>query len=170
MYVFAVCFRRWGLPYLPTVGVYDPVLGRSVPQVLWHLVLPVVTLSTTYIAAYSRYIRAGMLDVLGQDYIRTARAKGLKETAVVLRHAGKNAALSLVTLVGLDLPFLLTGAVVTETIFAWPGVGHLFIEHTNKADIPVLMGILVMLAIAVVLCQLVTDLAYAYLDPRIRYA
>jgi peptide/nickel transport system permease protein len=170
MYLFAVRFKDWGLPYFPTGGIYDPLVGRTLPQVLWHLVLPVLATTTTYIAAYSRYIRASLLDVIGQDYIRTARAKGLDEYRVVLHHALKNAALPLVTLLGLDLPFLLAGAVVVETIFAWPGIGRLFIEHTTKADVPVLMGILVMLAVAIVVAQLLTDLAYAVLDPRIRYA
>jgi peptide/nickel transport system permease protein len=169
IYLFAVRFKAWGLPYFPSVGVYDPTVGRTLPQVVWHLVLPVATMATTYIAAYSRYIRASMLEVIGQDYIRTARAKGLSERAIMLRHAFKNAALPLVTMVGLDLPFVLTGAVVVETIFAWPGIGRLFIEHTTKADVPVLMGILMLLAVAVVVGQLLTDLAYALLDPRIRY-
>jgi peptide/nickel transport system permease protein len=169
VYVFAVCFKAWGLLYFPSVGVYDPAIGRTLPQVVWHLVLPVMTMATTYVAAYSRYIRASMLDVLGHDYIRTARAKGLSERVIMLRHAFKNAALPLVTMVGLDLPFVLTGAVVVETIFAWPGIGRLFIEHTSKADVPVLMGILMLLAVAVVACQLLTDLTYALLDPRIRY-
>jgi peptide/nickel transport system permease protein len=170
MYLFAVRFKAWGLPYLPLVGVYDPAVGPTFQQVLWHLALPVMATSITYIAAYSRYIRASMLEVIGQDYIRTARAKGVREHVVVLQHALKNAALPLVTLIGLDLPFLLTGAVVVETIFAWPGVGRLFIDHALKADVPVLMGILLLLSLAVVLCQILTDVVYAYLDPRIRYA
>jgi peptide/nickel transport system permease protein len=169
IYLFAVRFKHWGLPYFPTGGVYDPLVGSTLPQVLWHLVLPVTATATTYVAAYSRYIRASMLEVMAQDYIRTARAKGLDEYRIVLRHALKNAALPLVTLLGLDLPFLLAGAVVVETIFAWPGIGRLFIEHTSKADVPVLMGILSLLAVAIVVTQLLTDLAYAVLDPRIRY-
>jgi peptide/nickel transport system permease protein len=111
-----------------------------------------------------------MLEVLSQDYMRTAQAKGLSQRSIVLTHALKNAALPLVTLLGLDLPFLLAGAVVTESIFAWPGIGSLFIEHTSKADIPVLMGILMMISVAVVVCQLLIDIAYTFLDPRIRYA
>jgi peptide/nickel transport system permease protein len=169
MYLFAVRFKAWGLPYLPPVGVYDPAVGVSVWQVLWHMVLPVTATSITYIAAYSRYVRSSLLDVIGQDYIRTARAKGVPERAIFLQHALKNAALPLVTMIGLDLPFLLTGAVVVETIFAWPGVGRLFIDHALKADVPVLMGILLLLSVAVVLCQLLTDVVYAYLDPRMRY-
>jgi len=169
MYLFAVNFKRWGLPYFPTVGVFDPAVGRTVPQVIWHMVLPVTALSTISIAAYGRYIRASMLEVINQDYIRTARAKGLKERVVLYRHALKNAALPLVTVVGLDLPILLGGAIVTEGIFAWPGMGRLFIDHTTRSDFPVLMGILMMISVAVVIFQLITDITYTWLDPRIRY-
>jgi peptide/nickel transport system permease protein len=169
MYVFAERFKAWGLPYFPPVGVYDPLVGPTLPQLLWHMVLPVTATATTYVAAYSRYIRASLLEVIGQDYIRTARAKGLRERVVILRHALKNAALPLVTMLGLDLPLLLTGAVVVETIFAWPGIGRLFIDHALKADLPVLMGILLLLTVAIVFCQLVTDVVYTWLDPRIRY-
>jgi peptide/nickel transport system permease protein len=170
MYVFAVRFKAWGLPHLPPLGVYDPAVGPSVRQLLWHMVLPVMATSITYIAAYSRYIRSSLLEAIGQDYIRTARAKGVRERAIFLRHALKNAALPLVTMLGLDLPFLLTGAVVVETLFAWPGMGRLFVDHALKADVPVLMGILLCLSVAVVLCQLLTDVVYAYLDPRLRYS
>ena len=169
MYLFAVNFKRWGLPYFPTVGVFDPAVGLTVPQVIWHMVLPVIALSTISIAAYGRYIRASMLEVINQDYIRTARAKGLKERVVLYRHALKNAALPLVTVVGLDLPILLGGAIVTEGIFAWPGMGRLFIDHTTRSDFPVLMGILMMISVAVVIFQLITDITYTWLDPRIRY-
>jgi peptide/nickel transport system permease protein len=169
IYLLAERFKIWGLPYFPPVGVYDPGVGPTLPQLLWHLALPVMATATTYIAAYSRYIRASMLEVIGQDYIRTARAKGLRERAIILQHALKNAALPLVTMLGLDVPFLLTGAVMVETIFAWPGIGRLFIDHALKADLPVLMGILLLLTVAIVLCQLLTDVVYACLDPRIRY-
>ena len=169
MYLFAVNFKRWGLPYFPTVGVFDPAAGRTVLQVIWHMVLPVIALSTISIAAYGRYIRASMLEVINQDYIRTARAKGLQEKVILYRHALKNAALPLVTVVGLDLPLLLGGAIVTEGIFAWPGMGRLFIDHTTRSDFPVLMGILMMISIAVIIFQLITDITYTWLDPRIRY-
>jgi peptide/nickel transport system permease protein len=170
MYLFAVNFKRWGLPYFPTVGMYDPAVGRTVAQVAWHMVLPVITLSVVSIATYSRYIRSSMLEVINQDYIRTARSKGLRERLVLWRHALKNAALPLVTLVGLDLPLLLAGAVVTERIFAWPGMGRLFLDHVERTDVPVLMGILMLVSMAVVVFQLLTDIVYTYLDPRIRYS
>jgi peptide/nickel transport system permease protein len=110
-----------------------------------------------------------MLEVIRQDYIRTAYAKGLTPRTVILRHAFKNAAMPLVTIVGMDLPLLLAGAVVTERIYAWPGMGQLFLDHTLKSDFPVLMGILILISVAVVAFQILTDIAYTFLDPRIRY-
>ena len=168
MYLFSLNFKEWGWPHLPTVGMFDPEVGRTPGQIALHMVLPVLSLSVISIAGYSRYVRSSMLEILGQDYIRTARAKGLRENLVILRHALRNATLPFVTLIGLDLPFLLAGAVVTESIFAWPGTGRLFVERTAQSDFPVLMGILMMTAIAVVVFQLLTDIAYSYLDPRIR--
>ncbi|NWG18647.1 MAG: ABC transporter permease [Chloroflexi bacterium] len=169
MYVFAVNFRKWGLPYLPISGMYEPAEGRTFQQIAWHMILPVTTISLISIAGYSRYIRSTMLEVINSDYIRTARAKGLSERRTLFVHAFKNASLPIVTLIGLDLPFLLAGAVVTETIFAWPGMGRLFIDHLGRSDFPVLMGILMMISVAVVVFQLLTDLVYTWLDPRIRY-
>lgn len=169
MYIFAVLFKQWGLPYLPTVGMFDPQVGKTFGQVVWHMVLPVTSLSVIYFAGYSRYVRSTMLEVMSQDYIRTAKSKGLPRRQVVYIHALKNASLPIVTLVGLDLPFLLGGAVVTERIFAWPGMGRLFLDHLSRADMPVVMGILMMVAVAVVIFQILTDIVYAWLDPRIRY-
>lgn len=170
MYVFAVNFKRWGLPYFPTTGMYEPSEGRTLAQVAWHLVLPVASIALVSIAGYSRFIRASMLDVIKSDYIRTARAKGISERRTLFIHAFRNAALPLVTLIGLDIPFLLAGAVVTETIFAWPGLGRLFIEHLGRADFSVLMGLLMIISTSVVIFQLLTDLTYTLLDPRIRYS
>ncbi len=169
MYIFAVNFKRWGLPYFPTVGMYDLAVGPTVSQILWHLALPVATISIISIAGYSRYVRAQMLEVINQDYIRTAWAKGLPRRTVILKHALKNAALPLVTILGMDLPLLLSGAVVTESIFAWPGMGRLFWDAAQDTDIPVLMGILVIISTLVVLFQIITDITYTFLDPRIRY-
>jgi peptide/nickel transport system permease protein len=169
MYIFAILFKKWGLPYLPTVGMFDPQVGKTLSQVLWHMVLPVLSLSVIYIAGYSRYIRSTVLEVMGQDYIRTAKAKGLPRRQVVYIHALKNASLPIVTLVGLDLPFLLGGAVLTERIFAWPGMGRLFLDHLSRSDVSVVMGIMMMVAVAVVVFQIITDIIYAWLDPRIRY-
>ncbi len=169
MYIFAVNFKRWGLPYLPTVGMFDPQVGKSLGQVTLHMILPVFSISFISLAAYSRYIRGTMLEVMSQDYIRTAKSKGLPRRDIVLIHALKNASLPIVTVVGLDLPTLLAGAVVTERIFAWPGMGRLFLDHLSRGDAPVVMGILMMVSVAVVAFQLITDITYAWLDPRIRY-
>jgi peptide/nickel transport system permease protein len=169
MFIFAVYFKRWGLPHFPTVGMYDLTVGKTIPQVLWHMVLPVTTMSIMSIAGYSRFIRANMLEVIGQDYIRTARSKGLSERVILVGHALKNASLPLVTIVGMDLPILLGGAVVTESIFAWPGMGRLFWNAAQDTDVPVLMGVLTLISLAVVMFQLITDITYTFLDPRIRY-
>jgi peptide/nickel transport system permease protein len=168
MYLFAVNFRRWGLPYLPTVGMFDPAVGKTTAELVKHMILPVATLSIISIAGYSRFVRSSVLETLGQDYVRTARAKGLRGLAVVMRHALPNAALPFITLIGLDIPFLLAGAVVTESIFAWPGMGRLFIDHTERSDFPMLMGILMLIAVAVVAFQIITDVIYSFVDPRIR--
>ena len=170
MYIFAVQFRAWGLPYFPISGMFNPAVGRTPDQVIWHMVLPVTTIALVSIASYSRYIRSTMLEVINSDYIRTARAKGLHERRTLMVHAFKNASLPIVTLIGLDLPFLLAGAVVTETIFAWPGMGRLFIEHLSRSDFPVLMGLLLLISAAVVIFQLLTYIVYTWLDPRIRYS
>ena len=169
IYIFSVNFKRWGLPYLPAVGMFDPEYGQTPWQVMLHLVLPVFSISFISFAGYSRYIRSTMLEVLSQDYIRTARAKGLLRRDIVLVHALKNASLPIITVVGLDLPLLLGGAVVTERIFAWPGMGRLFLDGVSRGDTPVVMGILMIISLAVVAFQIVTDVTYAWLDPRIRY-
>ena len=169
MFIFAVNFKRWGLPYFPTVGMYDLEEGKTVLQVAWHMVLPVTTMAIISIAGYSRFVRSQMLEVISQDYIRTAYAKGLPQRMVLLGHALKNAALPLVTIEGMSLPLLIGGAVVTETIFAWPGMGRLYIDAASDTDIPVLMGILMIISTLVVIFQIITDIIYTFLDPRIRY-
>jgi len=166
---FAVQTRNLGLPYFPAGGMYDLAVGPTLPQVLWHLVLPSITLATVIAAGYIRYVRASVLEVIRQDYVRTARAKGLSEAVVLRRHAFKNAAIPLVTLMGLDLPRFLSGSVVVESIFAWPGMGRLFWEEAQRTDIPVLMAVLMFTSVLVVLFNLLADIGYAYLDPRIRY-
>jgi len=169
MYIFAILFKRWGLPYLPTVGMFDPEAGKTPLQVLQHMILPVFSISAISIAGYSRFVRATMLEAMDEDYVRTARAKGLPNRMVVFVHALKNASLPLVTIIGLDIPLLLGGAIVTERIFAWPGMGRLFLDHVSRADTPVVMGILMLISAAVIIFQILTDLVYAWLDPRIRY-
>lgn len=169
IYIFSVNFKRWGLPSLPAVGMFDPQVGKTPSQVALHMILPVMTIAFVSIAAYSRYIRSTMLEVMNQDYIRTAKAKGLRGRQVLFVHALKNASLPIVTLIGLDLALLLGGALVTERIFAWPGMGRLFLDHMQRSDWPVVMGILIILSVMVVVFQIITDLTYAVLDPRIRY-
>jgi len=168
LWIFAVTFKQAGLPYLPTVGMYEPGQPVTFVEVARHMVLPVLSLSLISIAGYSRYVRSAMLEVVNADYIRTAYAKGLSGRRVLYRHALRNAALPLVTLIGLDIPFLFGGAVVTERIFAWPGMGQLFVNALDRADYPVLMGLLMLIAVLVVVFQLLTDIVYAFIDPRIR--
>jgi peptide/nickel transport system permease protein len=165
IYFFGIQFNNWGLPPLPFNGTGDGTLLSW----LSHLILPTMCLVVIQVGGYIRYVRSSMLDVLNQDFIRTARAKGLSENTIVWRHVFKNAALPLVTLLGTDIPFLLTGAVVTETIFGWPGMGQLFIQSLERSDFNVMMAILMVGSLAVIFFQLFADVAYTWLDPRIRY-
>ncbi len=158
------------LRILPLGGMTAPgATSFDLVDRLRHLILPVATLSLVGIGRYVRYLRASMLETLGQDYIRTARAKGLPERNVVSRHALKNAAIPLVTVAALDLPEIFVGALVTEQIFGWPGMGRLFWDAATRADYPILMGILSVAAALIILSNLVADVIYGYLDPRIRY-
>jgi peptide/nickel transport system permease protein len=134
-----------------------------------HLILPVFTLVVVNIAGDSRFVRASMLDALNQDYVRTAKAKGLPGRKVTFKHALRNALLPVVTNIGLEIPFLFTGAIITETIFSWPGIGKLTIDATTQTDYPVLMGVLLLTSLIVVLANLIADVAYAVVDPRIKY-
>jgi peptide/nickel transport system permease protein len=141
----------------------------AILDVAKHLILPVVTLVVVNIAGDSRFVRASMLDALNQDYVRTAKAKGLPGRSVTFKHALRNALLPVVTNIGLEIPFLFTGAIVTETIFSWPGIGKLTIDATTKFDYPVLMGVLLITSLIVVMANLIADVAYAVVDPRIKY-
>lgn len=146
-----------------------PISGMGTGwDIVPHLVLPAVTLATYSIARNARLIRSGLLDVLGQDYVRTARAKGLPERTVVYRHALRNSLLSVISIMGLEVGFLLGGAIVTETIFAWPGMGRLTIDAINNKDIFLVQGAVTFLAIIFVLINLSVDLIYTIVDPRIR--
>jgi peptide/nickel transport system permease protein len=134
-----------------------------------HLILPVITLVVVNIAGDSRFVRASMLDTLSQDFVRTAKAKGLPGRAVTYKHTMRNAMLPVVTNIGLEIPFLFTGALVTETIFGWPGIGNMSIDATRSFDYPVLMGVLFITAIITVFANLLADVTYAVVDPRIKY-
>ena len=136
---------------------------------LRHLVLPVTALSLGWAAWYSRFLRSGMLDVLHEDYIRTAHAKGLSNRAVNYNHALKNAILPLVTLMALDLPTLFAGALFVETIFSWPGMGRLFWDAARGRDYPVLLGVVMITAVLIIGANILADLAYGLLDPRVKY-
>jgi len=151
-----------------------PVQGyRPMSEGLWewarHLVLPTLALGTVYIALIARMTRAAMLDVLAQDYVRTAQAKGLAPSAVLVRHALKNAAVPIVTVIGIGVGLLIGGAIVTETVFALPGVGRLTVDAILRRDYPVIQGVVLMFSAAYVLVNLAVDLSYMFFDPRVRY-
>jgi ABC-type dipeptide/oligopeptide/nickel transport system permease component len=159
-----------GLMLILVFGVnlrWLPISGYGEPQ---HLLLPALTLGTYSMARNARLVRSSMLEVLGLDFVRTARAKGLTSLAVNLRHALKNALLPVITVVGLEFGLLLGGAIVVETIFAWPGVGRLMLNAIQGKDYPLVEAAVITLALVFVLLNLLVDLAYAYLDPRIRLA
>ncbi|HEV8144032.1 MAG TPA: ABC transporter permease [Methylomirabilota bacterium] len=157
------------LGWLPASGMYAPYGGGDLADLAKHLVLPAVTLAAASITIVARLTRAAMLEVLGQDFIRTARAKGLVERSVVVRHALKNALVPIVTVIGVQAGYLLGGAVLTETVFAWPGVGTLMVQGILARDIPLVQGCVLVVALTFVLVNLTVDLLYAVLDPRIRY-
>ncbi len=148
-----------------TYGLDDPPITNRI----YHLILPVTMLAVVGMGAHARYMRASMLEVIHQDYIRTAQSKGLQERLVLLRHALKNAAIPVVTIVALELPILFGGALFTETIFSWPGIGRLFFRAAERVDYPLLMGIILINAFLIIFFNLIADIVYAYLDPRIRY-
>ena len=156
--------------WFPTGSMQTDGQPGSLGDSIHHLVLPVVVLSFAFIAGWSRYLRSSMLEVLHQDYLRTARAKGLGRLKVILKHAFRNALIPLVTVVALDFGTIFGGAVITETIFSWPGLGRLFFDSLEARDYPVLMAMMVLSAVAVVCCNLVADIIYGLLDPRIRYS
>jgi peptide/nickel transport system permease protein len=169
VFYFSLSNPFTGGPLFPPGGMATTGQEGSLANRAWHLVLPVVMLSSTWVAWYTRFLRASMIEVLSQDYVRTARAKGLGERRVVYRHALRNAALPLVTLVALDLPMVFSGALFTETIFSWPGMGRLFFQSALRRDYPVLMAIVMFTSVLIVIANLLADVAYAYVDPRIRY-
>lgn len=157
-----------GGPLLPAGGVQTIGQPFSFLDRLKHLILPVTMLAAGWIAWYSRFLRASMLETIHQDYVRTARAKGVRERLVVIRHAFRNAAIPLVTLMALDVPFLFSGALFTEVIFAWPGMGRLFYTAAERRDYGLLMAIVMITATLIVVANIAADIIYARLDPRIR--
>ncbi|HEX6542952.1 MAG TPA: ABC transporter permease [Ktedonobacterales bacterium] len=159
-----------------------PVFGQSSPDTSGfgpierfedyavHLILPTIVLSILFIAGWSRYLRSSMLDTVKQDYIRTARAKGLSSRTVFFRHALRNALIPFITVVAIDFGGIASGAVITETVFAWPGIGYLFYDALNDRNYPILMAMLLIAAAFVIICNLIADVLYGVVDPRIRYS
>ena len=164
-----IVFSIW-LRWLPSGGMHT--LGKELSLIdgLRHLALPLLSLSTLIAAKYVRFLRTSMLEVIHLDYIRTAAAKGLRERVIVFKHAFRNAAIPLVTVVAVDLPVLFAGALFTETIYSWPGMGRLFVDAATRFDYSVVMGIVAAIAFLVVLSNLLADVVYAILDPRITYS
>lgn len=158
-----------GEPLLPPGGMSTIESGFSLADRLSHLVLPVLTGALGWIAWYSRFLRSSLLEVLPQNYLRSARARGLSERRVIFKHALSNALIPIVTLLALDLPYIFTGAVLIETIFAWPGMGRLYYQAAVERDYPLLMAVLIIGAAFIILSNLLADILYAYLDPRVRY-
>lgn len=161
MYVFSL-----KLGWFPTGGYADP--GKAGPlNILYHLALPATVLSIQFVAILMRYTRAGVLEVMTQDYVRTAKAKGLSARAVTLRHAFPNALIPIVTVIGANFGALIGGAVFVETVFSWPGMGMLFLDGIESRDYPLIMGIALFMAIAILLVNMLTDVIYSWIDPRI---
>ena len=156
-------------PLFPAGGMYTIGREGDLLDLFWHLVLPITAMSFSWIAWYSRFLRSSMRDTLNEDYIRTARAKGLSLRVVHFRHALRNALLPLVTLIALDLPTVFGGAVFIETIFAWPGMGRLFWDAAKGRDYPILLAVMMIYAALTLLFNLIADIVYGFLDPRIRY-
>jgi peptide/nickel transport system permease protein len=163
--VFALQLR-----WIPTGGLSSVNAGAGLLDLLHHVVAPAFVLATLNIAAWSRYLRSSLLEVLGQDYIRTARGKGLGSGSILSGHALKNALLPLLTLLGLEAPRLAGGALVTEVVFSWPGIGRLMTQALLTRDYPVLMATFLLMALLVIVGNLAADLAYGWADPRIRLA
>jgi peptide/nickel transport system permease protein len=168
--ILALYFFSIQLGWFPSGGMRP--IGRGEVG-LWtsihHLVLPSLVLSLNYVATNMRYMRFSMLEVVHSDYVRTARAKGIRNRRVVWRHTVPNAILPVITIIGVSIPNLVVGAVFTETIFSWPGMGTLYLEGVRGRDVPLLMGMNLVIAAAVLLANLITDITYAVVDPRIRY-
>ena len=181
--IFSYYFKEWGLPFMPSGGV-DMVREAPAGSLLAvlnvspgslvdrgvHIILPAIMLSLLYMAGWSRYSRASMLEVLRQDYVRTARAKGLLERVVIIKHALRNALIPVWTVLVFDIALIFGGAILTETIFAYPGMGGLYFDALNASDWPVVMAYLFITAILVVIATLVRDIVYTVIDPRIRFS
>jgi peptide/nickel transport system permease protein len=178
--LFSISFKGWGLPYLPSGNAYAmkpytiPLLGTITPStpldILLHMIMPVTVLTFFNVAGWSRFIRTSMLEVMRQDYVRTAKAKGLKNTMVIFKHALRNALIPFVTQVVFTIPGIFGGAIITETVFNWPGMGRLYIDALNSSDYPVAMSLIMITAVLTVIATLLSDILYTIVDPRIRFS
>jgi peptide/nickel transport system permease protein len=169
MLVFGVWLDWFPVTGTVTLGGGGEGIFYMIKDRLWHMFLPVVILSYSFMATYTRMTRTNMLNILNQDFIRTARSKGLRERDVLIRHALKNAFLPIITLIGMNMGRIISGAVIIETIFGYPGMGSLTIQSVLRRDYSVIMAIIMITGILIVVSNLITDLFYAYLDPRIEY-
>ena len=185
--LLAVYLQRWtgikifyvagmSSPEYSTSGIWNQSIGWlfsfDLPRIgdaFQHLALPAISIALISLAIYSRFQRASMLEVLHSDYLRTAKAKGLPRRRVILKHALRNALIPVVTLISLDIAGVIGGAIITETIFGWPGLGRLYITAIGQIDYPVVMAIVMAIGIGVVVMNLIADIAYGFLDPRVRY-
>lgn len=170
--LFAVLpYSFWGVKLFPATGIQDPTTtAPPLLDFLYHLALPAAVLAFGGTATFLRYTRASVLEVMRQDHVTTARSKGLTERRVQVRHILRNALLPVVTVLGLTLPSLITGALFVETLFTWPGVGSLAIQATQQRDYPLILAVGLVTSLVIVLSNLLTDITYAYVDPRIRYS
>jgi peptide/nickel transport system permease protein len=171
LYLGGVLLKHWtdGALGFPLFGMESFGKRGDPVDVAWHMVMPVTSLVILSVAAWSRYMRTSMLDVLHQDYVRTAKAKGLSRRKVLYKHALRNALIPIVTLLGLTIPTLIAGAVITETIFTWPGIGSMFINAVGNRDYPVIMAVAMLTGTFVILGNLLADVLYGLVDPRIKY-
>ena len=168
LYLFAPDFGVFGLGFVGGQGAYKP-FSENPSEWFQALILPWFVLATTFAAVYARLLRGSLLDVLGEDYIRTARAKGLRERTVILKHGVRSAITPVVTVLGLDIGILLGGAILTESVFNIPGVGRLAFDAITRGDLPIVQGTVLFGAFFIIIMNLIVDILYAFLDPRVRY-
>jgi peptide/nickel transport system permease protein len=167
--LFVDIYLKWNVRIFYTSGLNNPHHGTWSLDRLQHLALPVMTLCIISFALYSRYMRASMLDVINSDYVRTARAKGVPEWRVVMRHVFRNALIPITTVAALNIGGLLGGAIVTETVFTLDGIGYYFVQKLNNGDLYAVMAYLLITSVIIIVFNLIADIIYGYLDPRIRY-
>lgn len=167
IFIYFFCVKT---KLFPMGGMYTSPSNKTVGDLLLHMVLPCTALALQQVGGYMRHVRSNMLETMGEDYIRTSKAKGLGSTRVVIVHGLRNAMIPIVTVVGMNIPLLIGGSVVTETVFSWPGIGMLMTTSINARDYPIIMGVTVMVATAVLIGNILIDFIYCIVDPRIKYS